>query len=205
MKIKAGEIVSIRHYSGSSPFKSVVFEAEENIITIKLTKEFVIFNLFEGDPIVLTFETGGEVYNISCTLHEVNTKQAAIKLKVDNIEQMAEKRKSERYPVSLYADVRLKGYSKKETATIRNMSSDGMMICTKAKFELENELELDLYIDNSLIFLIAQVIWKINGKHNIEYGLRSLYPNLNAKNVVKRHLQNLKDEQDRFLRNLKGV
>lgn len=205
MNMKPGDIVTLRHYSGTNLFRSVVIDIHEESVTIKLTKDFVVFNFFEGDPIVLTFETENSIYTASCNLFKVNTKVATISLNVTSIELLTDKRKSERYAVSLYADIRIKGSSKKEIAAVKNMSSEGMMICSKADFSLDQDLEMDLYLEKTLVFLKAEVIWKVNNKHNIEYGLGVYFPSLQVRNMVRRHLQNLKEEQDKYILELKKM
>lgn len=205
MDLNIGDVVSIRHYSGSNLLKTLITATSVDSVSIKITREFSTLNFFEGDPVVLLYEVDSNIYTASCNISHISLKQNTLQLKFSYIELLTDKRRGERFSVSLYCDIRIKGSSKKEIASVKNMSSDGIMVCTKAGFELGQDLEIDLYIDKTLVFVKADVIWKLNNPTHIEYGLTVYYPNLQVRNLVKRHLQALKDEQEKFIHDLKNT
>src|SRR3989339_536637 len=128
MDIKTGEVVSIRHYSGIKLFKSIVVERSLDNVTIKIIEEIESLNCLEGDPIVLGFESENEIYIASCNIVKIKKEESQIVVKFDNIETLANKRISERYPVSFYADIRIGESQTKHLALVKNISFTGLII-----------------------------------------------------------------------------
>ncbi|MCX7920781.1 MAG: PilZ domain-containing protein [Clostridia bacterium] len=203
MQIKVGDVVSVRHYSGISPFKSIVVEAGEGVVSVKLSKQFAALNYFEGDPIVLGFEKHSEIYVASCTIEHLSPKDSTVSLKIEDIEFITNKRVYERFPVSFYADVRIKGSRNKSTATVKNISLGGLMICTKKDYHPDEMLEVDVVMDNSTLFLDVSIIRKAEIANGFEYGLKIIYKNLQNQDMMKQYINTLKKEQESFIRELR--
>ncbi|MFZ5987495.1 MAG: PilZ domain-containing protein [Bacillota bacterium] len=201
MQLKDGEIVTVAHYSEGSPFKSVVFQAGNDTVTLKLTREFSAYNLFEGDPIVLGFQVGNEIYISECIIHVINLKEGIVEVKIDNTEFITDKRVYERFPVSLYADVRSDSSRKRSVCFIKNLSLEGLGIVSKDEFTEGQEIELDIYIDKRVLPLTGVVTRKKSVMSSYEYGLKIFYKDFNTKNSLKLHLKILKDEQEKALNN----
>ncbi|MCX7748776.1 MAG: PilZ domain-containing protein [Clostridia bacterium] len=204
MAINTGEIVSITHYSDSSPFKSIVIQANKDFLWVKITKNFAILNFLEGDPIVLGFEEESQIRICSCTISSINAKQSTIELKLDSIKFDINKRSYERFPVSFYADVKGENTSTRYTATVKNMSYGGLMICSKGEFSVDQSLEIDIYIDKKVMFSKTDVIWKAQNGNNFEYGLKITMMDPSNQQQIKKSLEILKKEQEEFLRELKN-
>ncbi|MCX8129248.1 MAG: PilZ domain-containing protein [Clostridia bacterium] len=202
--LKAGDIVSIRHYSGINPFKSVVLDANEDILLVRLTKDFALMNFLEGDPIVFGYELEGQIFvyggNISC----INNNESIVELNVDKVEEGAEKRQYERYPVSLYADMRERVSRKKYLATIKDISYYGIKIYSKSDIELKQELEIDIYMDKNMLFLKATVLRKNMLGKFFEYGMGIHYEDTNSINAMKEYIKRLINEQEEAIRKLRG-
>jgi len=202
--IKQGDIVSIHHYSGINPFKSVVMEINSDTILLKLAKEFAVMNFLEGDPVVLGLERGDEIIIIGCNISEIRPKQDIIELKIDKLDEGSEKRQWERYPVSIYADIRTKNCRKKSIATIKDLSCYGMLIYSKTDFPLHEQLEIDIYMEKTMIFLKTNIARKVQSKNYFEYGLGILYEDSNSLNYMKDYLKKLRQEQVESIRKLKN-
>lgn len=75
MFIKPGDIVSLSHYSKPFQIKSIVLdvtrEISDDVLSIKVTKQFAEANLLEGDPAVLGLERSGQVYLTNCYVNAV--------------------------------------------------------------------------------------------------------------------------------------
>lgn len=201
--IKNGDIISVRHYSGVNPFKSIVVDSDGDTLKIKLTKDFAIMNFLEGDPVVIGVESQGDVKIFGCKIVEINIRDEIIEVNIDKIDSEAEQRRHERFPVSLYADVRIKMDRKKHLAAIKDISYYGMLIFSKSEFSLGDEIELDIYMEKNMIFLKCEVLRKIPGDLYNKYGLRIIYQDVNSMNFIKEYLRRLKEAQEDSIRKMK--
>lgn len=205
MDIKIGDIVFVRHYSGQDPIKSIVRNKFDENLSLKLTSDFASFNFFEGDPVVAGFESKGNVFLTSCILSDISLKHRTINLKIGKIEQISDMRRNERFPVSLYANVRVKGSGLSSLSVVKNISFNGMMFCTKADYAIEQDLEFDINIDNKLLFMNASVIWKVNGQQNSEYGAEIKLKSQKTADQLKQYLQTISEEQQAFIKQLREL
>lgn len=203
MNIKSGEVVSIRHCSGTKLFKSIVLDSIEDTISVKLFEEIALLNCSEGDPVVLGFEYDSQVYMASCNILELDKKENTLGLKIDNFETITNKRLYERFPVSFYADVRIGESQKKNLVLVKNISLNGLMINTKLDFPLYQELKFEMHLDIK-IHLKATIIRKTKDAHNNEYGLKIVYTDVNTPKVLKKLILILKQEQEEFIRKMKN-
>jgi hypothetical protein len=203
MNIKSGEIVSIRHCSGTKLFKSIVLESIEDTLSVKLFEEIALLNCSEGDPVVLGFEYDSQVYMASCNILELDKKENTLDIKVDNFETITNKRLYERFPVSFYADVRIGESQKKNLVLVKNISLNGLMINTKLDFPLYQELKFEMHLDIK-IHLKATIIRKTKDAHNNEYGLKIVYTDVNTPKLLKKLILILKQEQEEFIKKMKN-
>ncbi|MDP4092514.1 MAG: PilZ domain-containing protein [Bacillota bacterium] len=202
MGLKAGDVISVRHYSGLSPFKSIVITADNGCVKVKLTKEFALLNFLIGDPVVFGYESNDLVYIFGCNVVDISIREGIVTLKVDNIDAESNKRKYERFPVSLYADMKLRSSNKKHLATIKDMSCYGMLIYSKADIEVSELLDLAVYMDKSIAFFNTNVIRKSESANYFEYGLGIIHSDSNSLNTMKDYLKVLKNEQEEAVRKL---
>jgi hypothetical protein len=202
MKITAGDLVSIRHYSGTKLFKSLVTESNNDILKVKLIENITLLNCLTGDPIVLGSELDNDVYISSCTILDLEKDQNSILLKIDNYEATANKRLFVRFPVSIYAEARIGESQKKHLAIVKNISYSGMMIYSKTDFPLYQELKFDIHAGVT-IHLKATIIRKVKDTYNYEYGLKIVYTDVHTPNLLKKYLLLLKKEQEDFIKKFK--
>lgn len=201
--IENGEVISVRHYSGVNPFKSIVIDANEDCLKFKLTKEFAIMNFLEGDPVVIGIESKGSVSIYGCEISNINLKDGTIDVSMDKTELGADQRRHERFPVSLYADVRVKREKKKHLATIKDISYYGMLIFSKSDFIVGDKIELDIYMEKNMLFLKCEILRKVSNPVNNKYGIRIIYEDVNAMNFMKEYLRRLKESQEDSIRKMK--
>lgn len=206
---KPGDVVSVRHYSGVNPFKSVVVDATEDFLKMKLTKELSIVNFLEGDPAVVGIEKENDehvksnIQIIGCTITNIFKKDGIVEVCLDKLESEADQRRHERFPVSIYADVRIKMDRKKYLAIIKDISYYGMLIFSKSEFSVGDELDFDIYMENTMAFLKCEVLRKVVDPVYNKYGLRVIYEDVNSMNFVKEYLKRLKEAQEDSVRNMK--
>ena len=204
MNIKAGEVVSVRHYSDSNLFRSVVDEQTHDIITVKFVEVNSLFECSEEDPIVLGFELEDKVHIASCNILHIHKEERKLVLKIDNIEVLANKRLSERFPVSFHSDIKIGEAKTKYIAIVKNISVTGMMIYSKSDFPLYQKLKIRINIGVKIV-LSAIIVRKVKESDNFEYGLKIVYTDTNTPGLLKKYLLALKREQEEFVRKIKVV
>ncbi|TYQ16081.1 UNVERIFIED_CONTAM: PilZ domain-containing protein [Acetivibrio alkalicellulosi] len=199
--VNPGDVVTIRHYSGINPFRSIVISITENIIKIKLTGDFAVFNFFEGDPIVFGIEKSGETHMVGCNIVTIDNKAGSIDLRIDKTERDADLRRHERFPVSLYSDIRTRYAKKKHLGIIKDISFFGMLIYSKSDFEIGDNIEIDIYMEKKVLFLKGDIVRKTQEEKYIQYGIRITYEDANAMNFMKDYLRKQKELQEDSLKN----
>ncbi|TYQ16076.1 UNVERIFIED_CONTAM: PilZ domain-containing protein [Acetivibrio alkalicellulosi] len=204
MELKVGDLVSIRHFSGTKLFKSLVLELNSDTILVKLIEDITLLNCSIGDPIVLGYELEDEVYISSCTLLQLDKAQNALKIKIDSVESTTNKRLFVRFPVSIYAEAKIGESQKKHLAIVKNISFNGMMIHSKNDFPLYQELKFDIHAGVT-INIKAIIIRKAKDTHNFEYGLKIIYTDIHTPNLLKKYLILLKKEQEEFIKKFKDT
>ena len=201
MEIKAGDIVSVRHFSGTKLFKSLVLESRNETLSVKLVEDITLLNCSQGDPLVLGSELENEVYISSCTILGIDKEQNTIEMKIDNCETTTNKRLFVRFPVSLYAEARIGESQKKHLAIVKNISYTGMMIFSKMDFPLYQELKFEIHAGSGVIIhLKANIIRKVKDTYNYEYGLKIVYTDVHTPTLLKKYLLLLKKEQEESIR-----
>ncbi|AEV67803.1 PilZ domain-containing protein [Acetivibrio clariflavus] len=206
MEIKAGDIVSVRHFSGTKLFKSLVLEYQNEIVKVRLLEDIALLNCSQGDPLVLGSESENEIYISSCTILNLNKDQNTIEMKIDSYETTTNKRLFVRFPVSLYAEARIGESQKKHLAIVKNISYSGMMIFSKADFPLYQELKFEIHAGSGIkINLKATVIRKVKEAYNFEYGLKIIYTDVHTPNLLKKYLMLLKKEQEESIKKFKEL
>ncbi|AUG57028.1 PilZ domain-containing protein [Acetivibrio saccincola] len=202
MELKTGALVSIRHFSGTKLFKSLVTESSGDTVCVKLVEDIALLNCSIGDPIVLGHEQKDEIYISSCTLLGMDKSKNTLKVKIDSFEKTTNKRLFVRFPVSIYAEATIGQSKTKNLAMVKNISFNGMMVHSKHEFPLYQELNFDLHVGIT-IKLKAVVIRKTKDTHNYEYGLKIIYTDVHTPNLLKKYLLLLKKEQEEFLKKFK--
>lgn len=201
--IKVNDVVSVKHYSGINPFKSIVVGIDGDVVRVKLTKDFTLLNFLEGDPLVFGVESDGEVYMFGSNIVIIDCKEGIVEAVIDKIESGAEQRMYERFPVSLYSDVRTKLSKKKHLAIVKDISFYGMLIYCKSDFAVNEQIDVDIYMEKTMVFIKGEIMRKKQGTNYIEYGLRILYEDTNSMNFIKDYLKRLKEAQEESVRKIK--
>ncbi len=201
MGLKAGEVITLRHFSGSCLHKSVVIKYNNDIMALKPTKEFVIFNYFESDPIVIGCDQDNEVYLGEGTVLGVNYRDCIVDIKVDMSYLITNNRDIERFPTSLCAHV--KSPKGKNIAYIRNISSGGMAICSRTTFDEGQQIEIEISLKEKILSLKAEVVWKQQSSNNFEYGVKIVDINLSDRDMLGKYLESLKIEQENMTKKIK--
>lgn len=175
MNLKVGEVVTLKHYSGKKINKGVISNISDNYLVIKPDKEFLIFNFFDNDPIVMGFEDENIVNICESTISSINYQQNTFGLTVNNVITITDRRVTQRFPVSLCAYILDK--EEKNFSYIRNMSIEGLSICSKLEYENGQSLKINTTIEDKNLEFDAKVVWKNESKYGFEYGLEYVQTN----------------------------
>jgi len=194
MELKTDKVVLVSHYSAVKPFRCDIIDASDSSITLRLTKQFSILNFHEGDPAVIMVKEQSNIIKIGCNVTSIEPRKNIVKFKIDTIEPGSELRLHERKPVSLYADIRKKGKDKKHIATIKDISSFGLKIYSKESFSVNDILQIDLYMQQKIVFLKAVILRKIYHEDFFEYGLRIEYESFETLNYIQEYIKSLSED-----------
>lgn len=169
MNLKVGEIVTLKHYSGKKINKGVVSNISDNYLVIKPDKDFLIFNFFDNDPIVMGYEDENIVNICESTISNIDYQQNTVGLTINNILSITDRRITQRFPVSLCAYIL--DSEEKNFAYIRNMSIEGLSICSKLEYENGQTFRINTTIEDKNLEFEAKIVWKNESKYGFEYGL----------------------------------
>jgi len=199
MDIRVGDTVSVRHYSGDKLLRGLVVGENLDALSIKLTNAGDSANCSKGEPVVLGFESESIVYIASCDIIDIDRGQDILILEIASIETLLNKRASERFPVSLQAEIKIGESSIIHSAIIKNISFTGMLMSTQSDFALYQKLKISMYI-GSQASLQAVVVRKVKEGDRFDYGLKIVFTDTSTPAILRRYLSMLKREQEIFIK-----
>lgn len=190
--LKEGSLITIKHYSMTSVFRSIVSDVSTSSIEVKLPKESMKTAFLPGDPLVVAYETensakikGGRIINF-------NRQEELLVFSEDTYDEGMRMRFHNRFPVSLYADYRvIEEYgSKKNFALVKDISEYGLLIYSNANHLKGLKMSLDIYLTRDILSLTAEIIRKVEHDGYYEYGMEikheGPYVFKHIKNYVKK-------------------
>ncbi|MDP4092163.1 MAG: PilZ domain-containing protein [Bacillota bacterium] len=205
MQIKPGYVVSLNYYSSMSPLSSLVTEVKDNLITLKLTKDFAAYNLFEDEPVTMGYEDEGSIYLSSCIITSINPGSRTVTVEADNFDVITDKRINQRFPVSLYAYMKSNSTSGNPILIVKNISVEGFKVISKDDIDIDNDFDMELSIGNTILPVRVKVIWKFQHDQNFEYGFKVISANFQTVNLLKQSIKILKDEYEANISKLKDI
>ena len=208
MFIKSGDVVFLGHYSKPFRDKSIVVDTyrdiSNDIISVKVSNEFLEGNILIDDPVVLGFERENRVYLTSCNIVGVVASDFLINISVNNEEFIVNTRAHERYPVSLNVDVIRALTEEHSVAIAKNISYEGLMIQSKYEFDEGENANIIMKLNDIEVKVGAKIVWKMSRDMNFEYGIKITFMDYNYQKVLWEYIDKLKDEQDEFIRTFKN-
>jgi len=194
MNLKLGEVVTLKHYSGKKIHKGIVSNVNDNYFVIKPDKDFLIFNYFDNDPIVMGFEEEDNVSICESTISGIDYQQNTFGLTVNNVITITDRRVTQRFPVSLCAYIL--DSEEKNFAYIRNMSLDGLSLCSKVDYEIGQVLKVNTTIEDRNLEFESNIVWKNESKFGFEYGLEFKNLDKNIMNSIEHCIEVLRLTQE---------
>ncbi|RCX17134.1 PilZ domain-containing protein [Anaerobacterium chartisolvens] len=159
------------HYTVNLPCNAVVLSLSEKNIVMRLEDESQQRDFSEGDPVVIAYNSGGEVIVKGFDVKKLNS-DGTIELDGDELESDANKRLYERIPASYPAEIKAVLGSKRSSAVIKNASKYGMMLYSKADFKVGERLEVIAFMGGELSFMETTAVRKDSMTGYLAYGLR---------------------------------
>ncbi|GEM_PF-434641 len=201
MKLRVGEIVTLKHYSAKRSNRGIVSNLADNSVVVKPERDFLIYSFFDSDPIVLGFENDDEVNICESTVKYVDYNQNTFTLAINNVQSITNKRLTQRFPVSLCAYIFCR--NARVFSYIRNISLDGLSLCSRQEFKKGEILTVNTKIENIELTFEAQIVWKKISEIGFEYGLVYYMPQADFSKTIERCLEFLKMDQELSISRLK--
>lgn len=172
--LREGSVITIKHYSMTNAFKSIVSDINEFGIEVKLPKECMKTAFLPGDPLVVAYETGNFVGIKGARIIDFNRINELLAFSEDTFDEGVKMRSYSRYPVSLYADYRvIEEYSnKKKFALVKDISEYGLMVYSTDNHYKGMKINIDIYLTRDILSLTAVIVRKVDHGSYYEYGLR---------------------------------
>jgi hypothetical protein len=171
--LKKDDIVDFKHYSSFNFVKASILDINENTIKIHLEEKFSEANVFPGDPIVFNFTNSQELYVIGGEIEQIILLDPfEAKIKACKIEKMKDSKKSQRYIISLAAEMKVVGISDNVFAAVKNISLGGIKMNCKVDILMEDITDVNLKFDktNKLSFK-GKIVRKNRIGDFFEYGV----------------------------------
>ncbi|NLD47077.1 MAG: PilZ domain-containing protein [Clostridiaceae bacterium] len=200
MNFKVGEIVTLKHYSGKKINKGIISNIEDQKLIIKPEKDFLIYSYFDNDPIVIGLEDEEIICVCEGVINSINYNNNTFTAAIINSESLINRRACQRFPVSLFAYIYHNNL--KDFAYIRNLSLEGLSLCTKKEFDKGKILNIDTLIEDKSFNIEAQILWKKDSKFGFEYGLEYSAGEESFVKCIEKHIQFFKSEQENAIRML---
>lgn len=194
MDIIPGFTVTVRHYSLLNVFKSTVLEADDSLVALRLTRETSITRFLIGDPLVVAYKLNGDLKVTGGRVTEFDPGRERLEFRVDVLENEANKRMYERYPLSYYADFRILDTGKKGQSLVKDISNYGILILTKEDLYKGQKVDMDIYMLRDILSFKAEVVRKQEGQEYFEYGMTILHNGAMVYNRVANHIKKSRDE-----------
>lgn len=201
MKLRVGEIVTLKHYSAKRSNRGIISNSFVNNVVIKPERDFLIYNFFDSDPVVIGFENDNVVNICESTVKHVDYNQNTFTLTINHIQSITNKRLTQRFPVSLCAYILSR--NTRVFSYIRNISLDGLALCSRQEFKKGDILTINTKIENIELTFEAQVVWKSISEIGFEYGLVYYMPEDEFSKTIERCLEFLKMDQELSISRLK--
>jgi hypothetical protein len=197
MDVKVGKDVSVRHYSKSVKYNSLLIKQEKDEITLKLLNDYAIFKFMNGDPVAIGFEQDRILYVASCIVSKTNCNKNEIRLTMREVQIIENKRKQERFPVSFYVDIKNTISNKRFAAFAGNISIDYILFHCKEEVNIGDKLEIMIPTNKKDILLETTVTKKDELEHNFEYVVMIDYKDNNEiKEQINTYIEFLSQEKD---------
>lgn len=176
----------LRHYNKLKPINCTFVSGDcSKIFTVKIGEnENFEAKMIKGDPVLVGILDTNEMLTVnggSVVGTNPNEDQYIIcSNNVINIAKELEKRQYERFPTSLLGEIKHMESSKKESACIKDFSYSGMCLYSTGDFEINDVIEISVFLSNSVSKYDATIIRKAKNFGRNEYGIQIIHRDKNS-------------------------
>ncbi len=176
----------LRHYNKFKPINCNYISGDTSkIFTVKIAdSETTIDEILKGDPVLIgMLDEKENLYVNGGSVLGANPKEEQFIIcsnSVVNLSKELEKRQYERYPTSLLGDIKLTHTNKRETAYIKDLSYAGMCIYATGDYEVKDNVEISVYLSNSVSKYDGTIVRKSKNFGRNEYGISIIHRDKNA-------------------------
>lgn len=201
--ISEGELISISHSSKVNPFRSIVCETKDNLIAVRLIREFALLHFSVGDTAVLTYEKGDSIHIFNCVLRDINLKLKCIVFEIGEFRVIANERAFERFFTSTYCEIETDN-AQVGTAILKDISLNGAQIISSWEYDLDKSVKAVLFVNDISVSMQAIIVRKVKNSNFFDYGIQFDTRTREGEQMLKVYIQNLKDEQEKLIIDLKN-
>lgn len=198
------DYLALRHYSRSRPVTcSLISGTIDNFFTVKLKDAFDIYkDITKGDPVLFgkcgkeqeTKIIGGFVLS--------KAENNEITVSPDILSFELERRHNPRYPVSIFGYIK-HGPVKENvsSAWIKDISYEGLRICTDSILEVEDSIDVNICISNRVFNIEGIIVRKklLYGRN--EYGIQITFRYKSSVFTTREYVDNLILQERKMLEN----
>ncbi len=176
----------LRHYNKLKPISCTVVSGNtDKLFTIELNdNEGKGLDMLKGDPILIgglnkddtVYVSGGSVVGVT----QQEDKYIICSDEIVYMPKEIDKRQNERYPTSLLGEIKLVNSNKRERLYLKNFSYSGMGVYSDGEFEVNDSVEISIYLSNAVLIYDGIVIRRAMSYGRNEYGLRIIHRDKNA-------------------------
>lgn len=194
--LEVGSVITIRHYSMTSVFKSIISDVSTYSIEVKLPKECMNTVFLPGDPLVVAYETGNSAQIKGGMIIDFNRQNELLAFSEDTYDEGMRMRSYNRFPVSLYADYRVieEYVNKKNFAFVKDISEYGLMVYSNNNHFKGMNMSLDIYLTRDILSLTAEIVRKVEHEGYYEYGLKIKHEGPYVFNHIKNFVKKSENE-----------
>lgn len=194
--LEVGSVITIRHYSMTSVFKSIISDVSTYSIEVKLPKECMNTVFLPGDPLVVAYETGNSAQIKGGRIIDFNRQNELLAFSEDTYDEGMRMRSYNRFPVSLYADYRVieEYVNKKNFALVKDISEYGLLIYSNDNHFKGMNMSLDIYLTRDILSLTAEIVRKVEHEGYYEYGLKIKHEGPYVFNHIKNFVKKSENE-----------
>jgi hypothetical protein len=194
--------IKTRHINTCDWVSTVILRNFNEFFEIKQTKEYLEKILMINDEILCKRITDEYIYEVEARVVNIKFSTRSIVLKAINLERIPNNRNYRRFDVFISSSFNCKNVPMETYAVVTDISEYGLSMITTEKLEIDESVNLSLYLSNfNEIFMdaITKSIKKIHDKYT--YGLYIQNMIEFEKDKYLTYLSKLQKAEDKILKN----
>jgi YgiT-type zinc finger domain-containing protein len=169
-QIEEDSSVLVYHHSNLKPLKGTIIKKQNQVCSLRLPKTFIMLNFLVGDPIVIKFTHNDLGYNIGGEIKNINKRDNTFDF-FSNILYIYKDQRDNGIPVSIFSEISDLRYNDRHEGIIKDLSKQGLLLCTKDKFVEGFRVELCIHTSLKLITLTGTIMTEYIEAYNNKYGI----------------------------------